>query len=208
METWNDSRLTRQIAFLAEADKLKNVLRRTLLMDGSRRENTAEHSWHISLMAMTLHEYAPEPKPDLTRVLKLLLVHDLVEIDAGDTFAYDATGYEDKEEREAAAARRIFGLLPDDQAEEIMALWREFEDGETPEALFAAALDRMQPLLHNYMTDGHSWKQNGIVRSQVRARMKPIYRASPKLAEFVEELLQRAVDRGYLTDGDDSPKEG
>lgn len=200
MERWNDERLSRQIDFLAEADKLKSVLRRTLLMDGSRNENTAEHSWHISLMALLLHEHAPEPKPDLSHVIKLLLVHDLVEIDAGDTFAYDAEGYSDKEEREQAAARRIFGLLPDDQADGIMALWREFEAMETPEAVFAAAVDRLQPLLHNYRTEGFSWKRNGIVRAQVRQRMLPIRQASPKLAAFVEELLQRAVDRGYLAD--------
>lgn len=200
MERWNDERLSRQIAFLREIDQLKNVLRRTLLMDGSRLENTAEHSWHVAMLALTLHEYAPEPKPDLSRVIRLLLVHDLVEIDAGDTFAYDAAGYEDKEAREQAAAERIFGLLPDDQAAEVMALWREFEAMETTEAAFAAAMDRLQPLLHNYYTEGHSWRKNGILRSQVLKRIEPIRRAAPSLAAFVDELLQRAVDRGLLLD--------
>ncbi|MBB6730275.1 HD domain-containing protein [Cohnella zeiphila] len=200
MESWNDPRLTKQMAFLVEADKLKNVLRRTLLTDGSRRENSAEHSWHIGLLALTLHEYAAEPKPDLGHAIRLLLVHDLVEIDAGDTFAYDEQGYSDKEEREKAAARRIFGLLPDDQTDSYLALWREFEEGRTPEALFANAVDRLHPLLNNFATEGYSWKQNGVLRSQVRARMQPIRDAAPKLAAFVDELLQRAVDRGFLAD--------
>lgn len=207
MDNWNDNRLSQQIEFLKEADKLKNVLRRTLIMDGSRHENTAEHSWHISLLAMVLHEHAPEPKPDLSHVIKLLLVHDIVEIDAGDTFAYDKAGYTDKEEREMAAAKRIFGLLPDDQAGAIMALWREFEEMETPEALFAASMDRLMPLLHNYYTEGHSWKQHGVTRSQVLKRMEPIRNASPKLWAFIGELLQRAVDRGILAD-ESNCKEG
>lgn len=207
MEPTNDNRLSQQIEFIKEADKLKNVLRQTLIMDGSRRENTGEHSWHISLMAMVLHEHAPEPKPDLPRVIKLLLVHDIVEIDAGDTFAYDAVGYTDKEEREKAAAKRIFGLLPEDQANELMALWREFEEMKTPEALFAAAMDRMMPLLHNFYTGGHSWKQHGVTRSQVMKRMEPVRRASPRLGAYIEELLRSAIDSGLLAD-DASDREG
>ncbi|CAM3871060.1 HD domain-containing protein [Cohnella lubricantis] len=206
MEIWKDQRLSQQMDFMKEADKLKTVMRRTTIMDGSRHENTAEHSWHISLLAMVLHEHAPEPKPDLSHVIKLLLVHDIVEIDAGDTFAYDTAGYSDKEEREMAAANRIFGLLPDDQAERIMALWREFEEMQTPEAIFAAAMDRMMPLLHNYYNEGYSWKQHGILRSQVLKRMEPIRLASPKIGSFIDELLQRAVDRGLLAD-DPSDKE-
>jgi len=200
MEMDNDPRLSRQLAFLLEADKLKSVLRRSLLTDGSRRENSAEHSWHLCLLALTLHEHAAEPKPDLGRVLRLLVVHDLVEIDAGDTFAYDERGHADKEAREQAAARRLFGLLPDDQAEQFMALWREFEDVRTPEALLANAVDRLEPLLLNCAAGGASWRQNGVRRSQVQARIGLIGAASPRLGAFVDELLRRAVDRGFLAE--------
>lgn len=200
MESWQDNRLSRQIEFVKEIDKLKGVYRRTLIMDGSRHENTAEHTWHIAMLAMVLHEHVPEPKPDLSHVIRLMLVHDIVEIDAGDTFAYDAVGYTDKEEREMAAAKRIFGLLPDDQANEIMSLWREFEEMKTTEAVFAAAMDRMMPVLHNYYTEGHSWKQHSVTRAQVLKRMEPVRLASPKLFAFIEELLQSAVERGILID--------
>lgn len=142
-----------------EIDKLKTVLRKTFLIDKSRLENTAEHSWHISLMAVVLLEHANDPTLDLNRIIRMLLLHDLVEIDAGDTFAYDAKGYQDKEEREQAAANRLFGLLPEDSQEEWMTLWREFEDGVTPEAKYAAALDRLHPVIHNHYTGGVSWKK-------------------------------------------------
>ncbi|THF79477.1 HD domain-containing protein [Cohnella fermenti] len=197
-DVWGTPRLTRQIAFLMEIDRLKTVLRRTVLTDGSRRENTAEHSWHIAMMAMTLHEYVAEPKPDLSHTIKLLLVHDIVEIDAGDTFAYDTQGYSDKEEREQAAASRIFGLLEEDQAAEYRKLWREFEEMDTREALFAAAIDRLQPMLHNYYTEGYSWKENGVRHAQALRRIGFIDGVSPVLASFIQELLQRAVDRGFL----------
>jgi len=198
MEDWNHSRLTRQLAFLTEIDKIKTVLRRTLLLDGSRRENDAEHSWHIALMAAVLMEHADEPKPDLPRVMTMLLVHDLVEIDAGDTFAYDFQGLNDKAAKEQRAADRIFGLLPGDQAETFRGLWREFEDGATPEAKYAAALDRMQPVIHNYFTEGHSWQKYGVNRSQVLKRLEPVREASATLWAFMNELVRRAVDKGYL----------
>lgn len=197
-EAWGMERLDRQIAFIMEIDRLKAVLRRTLIAGGSRRENTAEHSWHISLMAMALHEHAVDPKPDLNHTIKLLLVHDIVEIDAGDTFAYDSQGYADKEEREQAAAGRIFGLLPEDQAASLMALWREFEDMETPEAVFAAAIDRIQPMLHNYYSEGFSWKENGVRLAQALKRVEFVEQTSPVLASFINELLHRAADKGYL----------
>ncbi|MBP1973094.1 HD domain-containing protein [Cohnella thailandensis] len=197
-ETWGMARLDRQIAFLMEIDRLKTVLRRTLITDRSRRENTAEHSWHITLMAMTLHEYTADPKPDLNHTIKLLLVHDIVEIDAGDTFAYDVQGYTDKEAREQEAANRIFGLLPEDQASELMALWREFEEMRTPEAIFAAAIDRLQPMLHNYYTEGFSWKENGIRLSQALKRIDFVDRVSPVLSSFIKDLLQRAQVKGFL----------
>lgn len=206
MEHWQEERLSRQIAFIAELDKLKGVLRQSLIMDGSRRENTAEHSWHIAVFAMLMHETAEEPQLDLDRVIRMLLVHDIVEIDAGDTFAYDAAGYEDKEARERAAAERLFGMLPADQANEWMRLWLEFEAGSTPEAQYANAMDRLLPLLHNYYTGGVSWQHNGIVRSQVERRIAPVKTASPKLWEFAMLLLDRAVEKGILRE--DAEREG
>lgn len=207
METWFNETFTGQIAFIKEIDKLKGVFRQTLLMDGSRRENTAEHSWHISVFAMLMHGYTEEPRPDLNRVIRMLLLHDIVEVDAGDTFAYDAAGYEDKEEREMAAARRLFGMLPDGQREEWMALWREFEEAATPEARYANAVDRLLPVLHNYCTGGASWVRHGIVRSQVVRRIAPVETIAPPLWRFAMELLNRAVAQGVLQD-DGSAEEG
>ncbi|WP_373232190.1 HD family hydrolase [Cohnella sp.] len=197
-QLWSNDRLAGQISFLVEIDKLKGVLRKTFLMDKSRLENTAEHSWHVSLMAIVLQEHANNPAVDLNRVIRMLLLHDLVEIDAGDTFAYDTQGYLDKEEREQAAANRLFGLLPEDQRGEWMKLWREFEDGETYEAQYAAALDRLQPVIHNYYTGGVSWKNNGIVRSQVLKRLAPIRQVSDTLWEFTLEIVQRSIEQGIL----------
>ncbi|KIL35668.1 phosphohydrolase [Cohnella kolymensis] len=199
-DNWNNKRLTRQIEFLVEVDKLKSVTRRTFLIDKSRNENVAEHSWHISLMALLMKEHADNLDMDLYRVIRMLLLHDLVEIDAGDTFAYDAEGYLDKEERENAAAQRLFGILPDDQRNEWMALWREFEDGITYESRYAAAIDRLHPVIHNYYTGGESWQKNRIFRSQVMKRMAPIETVSETLWTFTLELLQRAVDKGILLD--------
>lgn len=199
-ENWNNERLNGQIEFLVEVDKLKSVMRRTFLIDKSRNENVAEHSWHISLMALLLQEHVDNPHMDLYRVIRMLLLHDLVEIDAGDTFAYDQQGYLDKEERENAAARRLFGMLPDDQRDEWMELWREFEDGVTYESRYAAAVDRLHPVIHNYYTGGVSWQKNRILRSQVITRMAPIQTVSETLWNFTLDLLQRAVDKGILLD--------
>ena len=154
-------RLEQQIAFLVEIDKLKQVLRRTQLIGGERRENTAEHSWHATMIALVLAEYSNEPI-DLPRVLKMLLVHDIVEIDAGDTFAFDAVGYQDKAQREQAAAARIFGLLPTDQQSELRGLWEEFEAGESPEAKFANMADRLMPALQNYNNGGGTWREANL----------------------------------------------
>jgi putative hydrolase of HD superfamily len=195
-----NERLTRQISFLLEIDKLKNVLRKTFLIDKSRLENSAEHSWHVSLMAAVLLEHANYPSLDLNRVIRMLLLHDLVEIDAGDTFAYDTQGYLDKEERENAAASRLFGLLPEDQRGEWMALWREFEDGITYESKYAAALDRLQPVIHNHYTGGVSWQKNGIVRSQVLKRLAPVKEVSDTLWKFTLDVLQSSIDQGILLD--------
>ena len=202
MPTFNfltDLRLAEQLSFVAEIDKLKGILRQTLITDGTRQENSAEHSWHLALMALTLAEYADEPV-DVTRVIQLLLVHDLVEIDAGDTFFFDDKAMLNKAEREEAAALRIFGLLPADQAAALRALWDEFEERITPEARFANAVDRMQPLLINYLTQGGSWRKHGTTLARVQGRVTPMIAAgSRRLAEFVEQLLADAVERGFLT---------
>lgn len=194
----NHERLQKQIEFIVEIDKIKHILRKTLLMDGTRHENDAEHSWHLGVMAILLSEYSNKKDLDVLRVLKMVLVHDIVEIDAGDTFCYDEKRYLDKREREEKAADRIFGILPDDQAREIRDLWEEFEECETPEARFANALDRFQPLLHNYITRGRSWKEHGITRDRVINRNKPIQEGSRQLWAYVEKLVEDSVDKGYL----------
>lgn len=193
-------RLAQQIAFLAEVDKLKQVLRQTVLLDASRQENAAEHTWHLCLLALVLAEYANGPV-DMLRVLKLLLVHDLVEIDAGDTFAYDEQGYLDKAEREERGAARLFGLLPADQGAELRALWAEFEAAQTPEAQFANALDRFQPLLHNHRTGGLTWRRHGVTSDRVLARNAAMAAGSARLWEYARALIADAVARGFLPPG-------
>jgi len=192
-----DDRLARQIAFLTEADKLKTVLRRTPLTDSSRLENSAEHSWHLVLAAMTLAEYSPADV-DVRRVLELVTVHDLVEIDAGDTFAYDAAAYETKAQRELAAAERIFGLLPADQRDYFSGCWQEFEGQDTPESKYANALDRLQALLQNLGSGGGSWKSHGITRSDVLRRMAPVETALPGLWPFVLDVVDRFCAGGAI----------
>ena len=164
----SEERLHQQLQFLLEVDRLKQVLRRNYLMDGTRRENTAEHSWHITLAVWILAEYSNVPV-DLMHVVKMLLVHDIVEIDAGDTFAYDVAGHEDKDEREQRAADRLFGLLPADQRDEMRALWDEFEALQTPEARFARAVDMLMPMLHNLHSGGKGWRENGVTSDRVLA---------------------------------------
>lgn len=190
-------RLVRQIEFLVEIDKLKGVLRRSYVLDASRRENTAEHSWHLAMMALVLGEHADVPA-DLTTVLKMLIVHDLVEIDAGDTFVYDDAGAATKEAREAAAADRIFALLPADQGSELRRLWEEFDTGDTPEARFARSLDRLMPLVHNVAAEGRSWHENGIQPHQVRARNAGIADGSAQLWAYARALIDNAERRGYF----------
>ncbi|MEM7773470.1 MAG: HD domain-containing protein [Cyanobacteria bacterium P01_E01_bin.6] len=193
----NSDRLNQQIQFIIEIDKLKTILRQTLLIDASRRENSAEHSWHIALMAMLLAEYAPSPI-NVLQVIKMLLIHDIVEVDAGDTFCYDTQGHQDKAEREIAAAKRLFGLLPEEQGAMFHALWHEFEERQTTEAQFAAALDRMQPFLHNQQTQGGTWRLHGITRSQVMERMMPIKQGMPDLWNWLESAIDDCVGAGYL----------
>ena len=178
-------------------DELKHVLRETLLIRDQRRENDAEHSWHLALMAVVLAEHA-EGDVDPLRVVKMALVHDLVEIDAGDTFAYDEEAHADKEERERAGAERIFALLPAEQAGEMRELWEEFEARETADSRFAAALDRLQPLLLNYWSGGDTWRRHGVRREQVVARNRHMAEGAPALWEYAEDLIQRAVAEGKL----------
>jgi putative hydrolase of HD superfamily len=192
-----NGKLRQQIDFIIEIDKLKKIYRRTKLISDSRYENDAEHSWHLAMMAMILHEHANE-KIDLLKVLKLVLIHDLVEIDAGDTFAYDIRGREDKYEREDAAARRLFSILPEAQRDELYGLWQEFELRETIEAKFASALDSLQPLLHNYLNNGEIWEENHITGDMVYNRNKKIADGSEKLWEQAQEIIKNSIERGIL----------
>ena len=192
-------RLARQIDFLMEIDKVKTILRRNrVVSDPQRRENDAEHMYHFATMAMILAEYANEPV-DLPRILKMILVHDIVEIDAGDAFVYDAAAQVGKREREERAADRIFGLLPADQAAEVRALWEEFEAEETPEARFAASGDRLQPLLCNYHTQGGAWREYGVKREDVFARNSKIARGSTELWSHISRVLEDAAAKGYMS---------
>ena len=195
-----DARLASQIAFLVEADKLKQILRRTPLVDGSRQENSAEHSWHMILVALIVREHLPA-SIDATRVFEMIAVHDLVEIDAGDTFAYDAAAQETKDARERAAADRIFGMLPADQASHLRALWEEFESQATAEARFANAVDRLQPLLQNAYSGGGSWSTHGVSRAQVLRRMAPIESTMPALWPFVMGLIDEFCASGVIRGG-------
>ena len=192
-----ESRLVQQMAFLAEADRLKGVLRHTRILSGERRENDAEHSWHLALMAMVLIEHAPEGI-DLPRVLGMVIVHDLVEIDAGDIFAYDAAGMASQHERECRAADRIFGLLPPDQAAHLRALWDEFEAQTTPEALFAGAIDRLAAIVPNSRHDGGTWREHGISVERILARNAGIGDGAPALWRYAEGLIAGAERRGDI----------
>ena len=196
----DNPRLAQQVRFLLEIDKLKQVLRQTWLVDGSRRENDAEHSWHLAVMVVLMREYAATPDLDLLRTLKMVLVHDLVEIDAGDTYLYDTVATANKAQREQRAADRIFALLPADQAAEVRALWEEFEARETPEARYAAAVDRFQPVLHNYVTEGIAWKQHGITPEMVVARCCHMADGSPALWDYTQSLIRDAAEKGFLRD--------
>ncbi len=191
-------RLQQQIEFMLEIDKLKHILRRTILTDRSREENSAEHSWHIAMAVFLFSEYAQDQNIDWYRVIKMLLVHDLVEIDAGDTYCYDHQSRKDQAQREQKAAERIFKILPLDQSRSFRELWDEFENRETPESKYANALDRFQPFLQNYATKGQIWRKNDITRHQVMDRMKPVYDGAPLLWNLVELLIDDAVQKKYL----------
>ncbi|HYC70639.1 MAG TPA: HD domain-containing protein [Opitutaceae bacterium] len=191
-------RLARQMAFALEADKLKGVIRRTRLPHAQRLENSAEHTWHIVLMAVLLAEHVDTADLDLGRVLKMLLVHDLVEIDAGDTFGYDTAGHADKRDREVRAAERLFGMLPDEQAAEFRALWEEFEAVATREARFALAMDRLQAVMLNAASAGGSWREHRVTYDRVVARNRVIEDASPVLWQFALRLIDDALKQGHL----------
>lgn len=191
-------RMEKQIEFIVAIDELKNITRQSITISSRRNENDAEHSWHLAVMAMILSEYAEDKNIDILKVIKMVLIHDLVEIYAGDTYCYDEKGYEDKAEREQDAADRLFNMLPVDQAEKMMDLWQEFEEMETVEAAFAATLDRFQPLLLNYNTEGHTWQRPGITSEKVIKRTQVAKEKVPQLYEYIERLIQRSIERGIL----------
>jgi putative hydrolases of HD superfamily len=190
-------RLVAQLRFLMEADRLKGVLRRSLVLGGERHENSAEHSWHVALAATVLAEHAGA-EVDVARVVTMLLLHDLVEIDAGDTFVYDPVANADKADRESAAAERIFGLLPVEQGIDLRGAWTEFEARESPEARFAAALDRLLPILHNFATEGRSWQAHGVTADQVARVNAHVAESSPELWAEITRIIAESVSRGYL----------
>ena len=194
-----DERLKKQMDFLLEVDKLKFIYRQTYLSNGERKENDAEHSWHLALMAVLLQEYSNEPV-DVVKVMTMVLIHDLVEIDAGDTYAYDTAGNQTKREREVKAAQRIFGILPKDQEEAFRALWEEFEAYETTEAKFAHVCDNMQPFMLNHATGGRSWQEHGVKKSQVLNRNRYLEDGSKTMKQYFDEIIEEHVKEGNLKD--------
>jgi len=195
----SNARLLQQMQFLTEADKIKSIFRRNRILHGERLENDAEHSWQLALMAIVLSEYA-DPQVDVLHVVKMLLVHDLVEIDAGDTFAFDPDAVKTQREREVKAAERVFGLLPGDMAGEMRALWEEFDALETPEAKFAASLDHLGggvvPNCHN---EGGCWREAGVSAERVKARNRAIEAGSPVLWDYAEGLIDEAKSAGFIS---------
>ena len=194
-----DERLKKQLDFALEIDKEKNILRQTHLSGHGRNENDAEHAWHMAIMAYLLREYSNEPV-DITRVMLMCLIHDVVEIDAGDTYAYDLDGLQTKREREVKAAERIFGLLPKDQEEQFRELWDEFEAYESAEAKYAHMLDNFQPLMLNDALDGKSWKEHKVKKSQIYSRNAKTMEGSEKIWEYMKDLVQKNIDRGNIQD--------
>lgn len=193
----DNEKLRKQIDFIVEIDKMKNIFRQTSLIDKSRRENDAEHSWHIAIMAMILSKYA-DKDIDECKVIKMLLVHDLIEIYAGDTFCYDEIGNLDKKERENNAADKLFSMLSEEEGQEMRELWEEFEEMETENAIFAASMDRLQPMLQNYFSDGGTWKKFNISKEQVYERISPVKKASKELWKFVEYMVEDSYEKGYI----------
>lgn len=194
-----DQRMEQQFAFALEVDKLKNIFRQTRLSGHGRRENDAEHSWHIALMAYLFREYANE-EVDILRVMLMCLVHDIVEIDAGDTYAYDAQGLATQKAREAAARERLYSILPEDQGAELAALFDEFEACETPEARFARALDNIQPMMLNHSNGGGDWREHGIAAEQVYRRQSRTRLGSERLFAVADEVIRENIRKGNLTE--------
>ena len=190
-------RLDQQLKFVAEIDKMTQIFRRTMLIDGSRRENDAEHSWHIAVMALLFSDYVKE-KPDLGRVVKMLVVHDLVEIYAGDTFAFDVEANKSKEENEIAAADKLFSQLPEEQGKEIRSLWEEFDEMKTPDSIYANCMDRVQPFLHNTLTKGATWVEGGVAKSQVEKRLAVVKENMPELWNWLEINIAEAIKKGWI----------
>ncbi len=189
--------LLKQINFIKEIDKIKYIERKTKLFNSDRKENDAEHSWHLALMAIVLAEHSDKPI-DIYKVVKMLLIHDIVEIDAGDTFIYDSLKNHTNTEEEMIAAKRIFGLLPDKQAEELIAIWQEFEDGITNEAKFAKSMDRLEPLLQNTSNNGGTWREFNVPYQKVYDKKKVIKNASSLIWNYAENLLNESVDKGIF----------
>lgn len=194
-----DDRIKKQLDFSIEIDKEKNIFRQTHLSDKGRNENDAEHAWHMAVMAYLLKEYANE-KIDISRVMLMCLIHDIVEIDAGDTYAYDKEGIKSQKQRENLAKQRIFSILPDDQKDEMTALFDEFEECETPEAKFAHAMDNLQPLILNNSNDGGDWKEHGVTARQVYERQSKTRLGSEKLYEITDRIIQDNIKKGNLKD--------
>ncbi|HHF3270949.1 TPA: HD domain-containing protein [Vibrio diabolicus] len=188
----------KQLALVIELDKLKSILRRTRVKSAEGRlENSGEHSWHVTLMAILMEEHANAPV-DICRVMKMLLIHDVVEIDAGDTFVYDTAASQEQAEKEIRAAERLFGMLPCDQEQELLALWHEFEAAQTDDAKYAKALDRLIPMLLNYHNNGQSWKEHGVSREQALTINKRIEFGSVTLWDKAKELIEEATEKGWL----------
>ena len=192
-----NERLDSQLLFTAEIDQLTQIARRTVLIDKSRRENDAEHSWHIAVMAMLFKEYVKEPV-DVGRVVQMCVVHDLIEIYAGDTFAYDEKGNMDKEERERLAADKLFSLIPEEQGKMIRDLWEKFDAMETADSKYAACMDRLQPFYHNTLTDGHTWVEGNATRAAVEKRMAVIKDFMPEVYKWMDKNMDAAVEKGWL----------
>ena len=192
-----NERLKKQLDFILEIDKEKNILRQTHLSNHGRRENDAEHAWHMAIMAYLLKEYSNEPV-DIAKVMIMCLIHDVVEIDAGDTYAYDAEGLKTQKAREEAAKERIYSLLPDDQKQDLQALFDEFEERKTPEARFARALDNLQPLLLNNSNNGGDWREHQVTAEQVYGRQRRTAEGSAKLYEVTDQLIQENIARGNI----------
>lgn len=194
----NKSRLRKQFDFIEEIDKEKLIGRQTYICDGIRKENDAEHAWHMAIMTVLLSEYANETI-DVLKTMTMLLIHDIVEIDAGDTYAYDEEGKKTQRKREEAAAERIFGLLPDDQKEKFMSIWEEFEEGVTPEAKFAHTMDHIQPLMLNAKTDGKSWVEHGVALSSILRRNENTKEGSKELWEYAKNnFIRPNVEKGRI----------